>query len=74
MTEQGPLAYRERIAMVSLKGRLSYAIRIKRTDSFALTAARGWAARQGVEPFKTMKQALAWVEARLTELKEQDND
>lgn len=57
---------RQRIAMVALRGRLSIAIRLGRTDSFALASARGWAERAGYTgSLKTMKQALRWVESQI---------
>lgn len=59
---------RQRLAMVALRGRLSFAIRVGRTDGFALASARGWAEKAGhTGSMKTMKQALRWVESQITE-------
>ena len=59
---------RQRLAMLALKGRLGFAIRAGRTDSFALYSARGWAEKAGYKgSLKTMKQALRWVESQLAE-------
>lgn len=54
---------RQHLAIIVLKGRLSMAIRFGQTDSYALQMSRYWAERGGYtgKPFRTMKQALAWV-------------
>lgn len=60
---------RRLVALKVLKSRLGMAVHFRRTDAFALEAARGWALKE--EPklrpkrFSTMKQALDWVEAEL---------
>jgi len=57
---------RNALAMIALKGRLGFAIRAGRTDSFALSSARGWAEKAGYTgSLKTMKQALRWVESQI---------
>jgi len=59
---------RRNIALVALKGRLSYSIRIHRTDAFALSAVKGWAAKDGVM-ITTTRQGLTWVEAELDKIR-----
>lgn len=60
---------RRLVALKVLRSRLNMAIHFRRTDSFALEAARGWALKvypsERPKRFTTMKQALAWVEAEL---------
>ena len=71
---------RRKVALTVLKHRLGMAIHFRKTDSYALYAAREWALKE--EPknrpkteFKTMKQALAWVEAEVAKFEEnQDAD
>lgn len=60
------------VAMNVLKSRLNMGIHFRRTDAYALHSARGWAEKlakeRGQKPpvhFKTMKQALTWVESEL---------
>lgn len=55
---------REAVAFAVLESRLKMAIHFKRTDSYALQASRGWAEKVGYPNpnFRTMKQALAFVE------------
>jgi hypothetical protein len=77
MTQPG---MRRKVALTVLKHRLGMAIHFRKTDSYALAMARQWALQ--AEPkdrpkteFKTMKQALAWVEAEVAKFEEnQDAD
>ena len=53
---------RDRIAISVLKARLSFAIKVGRTDGVALASARRLADKYGwTESTKTMKQALRFV-------------
>lgn len=75
MTERSP-AWRRPVAMIALRGRLQLAIRLKKTDRYALEAARGWAGLAGFEGanFRTMKEALAWVETQIDDDNATDGD
>jgi len=70
---------RRKVALTVLKHRLEMAIHFRRTDAMALHAARGWAMKE--EPknrpkveFRTMKQALAWVQSEVAKFEENQND
>ena len=61
---------RRAVALAVIRSRLKMATHFKRTDSLALEAARQHAFKEEtlVAPkgqFKTMKQALAWVEQEI---------
>ncbi|QKY80382.1 hypothetical protein SEA_PABST_24 [Microbacterium phage Pabst] len=64
---------RKRIALLTLRAKLKLAIRFGRTDSYALQNARMWAVKLGIKSnTKTMKQNLRWIEAKIEELKAND--
>jgi len=66
---------KRQVALVVLRGRLKMATHFKRTDTMALHAARGWAAKEENPPpyFKTMRQALVWVEAECEKFEAAEN-
>jgi len=70
---------RRKVALTVLKHRLGMAIHFHKTDSYALEMARQWSMKE--EPknrpkveFRTMKQALAWVESEVAKFEENQND
>lgn len=66
---------REAVAFTVLESRLRLAISFKRTDSYALQAARGWAEKVGYPNpnFRTMKQAKAFVDEVLKQMEDARN-
>lgn len=63
-------AKRDALAILTLKGRLSFAIRVGRTDGMALAKARQLAEKYEWPIYpKTMKQALRFVEAAYDAMK-----
>ncbi|QQO39312.1 hypothetical protein SEA_CRUNCHYBOI_26 [Microbacterium phage CrunchyBoi] len=60
------------IALLALRGRFKIAIRVGRSDGYALYNARRWAEKLGIKDgTKTMKQNLRWIEAKIAEIKAQ---
>ena len=63
-------AKRDALAIMALKGRLSFAIKVGRTDGMALASARRLAEKYEWPIYpKTMKQALRFVEAAYDAMK-----
>lgn len=61
---------RQYLAMITLRARFKMGIQLKRTDSHALQATRGWMDKKGfVGGRKTMNQCLRWVESEIERLK-----
>ncbi|QDF15935.1 hypothetical protein HWC34_gp25 [Microbacterium phage Alex44] len=64
---------RKRLALIMLRARLTLAIQMGSTDTFALHRARGWAKKLGITVgVKTMKQNLRWIESEIKKIADSD--